>query len=342
MKSIALVNSDKYFDNDFIFQKVDENNLLFPFYMLKTALLDANVSIHTSDLLPIKDAHLVIYNEVPKKLFLKKRDLPLDKDINKSILMLLECQVIRPDNYDLKLHKFFNKILTWDDSLVASDSSKYIKSNFVQSLYSADIKSFDERTNFCVCISGNKKVSDPNELYSERKKVIKWFEKYEIQSFGLYGRGWGHFKVSSSSSYSFLNRIFSYFPPVKNLRKSWRGGVENKQEVLSIAKFNLCFENAYGYEGYITEKIFDTFKAGAVPIYWGASNISHHIPSNCYIDFRDFKNIDECFQYMKSISSDEFANYQRSIKEFMSSDLSKPFAIDAFINNIKRLLRDQK
>ena len=40
--------------------------------------------------------------------------------------------------------------------------------------------------------------------------------------------------------------------------------------------------------GYMTEKIWDSFKAKTVPVYWGASNIEEYVPKNCFIDYRDF------------------------------------------------------
>ena len=36
--------------------------------------------------------------------------------------------------------------------------------------------------------------------------------------------------------------------------------------------------------GYVTEKIFDAFKAGCVPVYWGAENITKYVPAECFID----------------------------------------------------------
>ncbi len=44
--------------------------------------------------------------------------------------------------------------------------------------------------------------------------------------------------------------------------------VKDKQKWLEQYKFNLCFENS-SYPGYLTEKLFDAFSAGCIPIYWG-------------------------------------------------------------------------
>lgn len=54
-------------------------------------------------------------------------------------------------------------------------------------------------------------------------------------------------------------------------------------EVLSNYKFVLCFENSYT-NGYITEKIFNCFFAGIIPLYLGAPDITKYINPNCFVD----------------------------------------------------------
>ena len=48
--------------------------------------------------------------------------------------------------------------------------------------------------------------------------------------------------------------------------------VEDKHKWLQNYKFNLCFENS-SYPGYLTEKLFDAYNAGCVPIYWGDTSL---------------------------------------------------------------------
>ena len=45
--------------------------------------------------------------------------------------------------------------------------------------------------------------------------------------------------------------------------------VRHKSETMKNYKYALCFENSY-HPGYITEKIFDAFSAGTIPLYWGS------------------------------------------------------------------------
>lgn len=48
--------------------------------------------------------------------------------------------------------------------------------------------------------------------------------------------------------------------------------VEDKHKWLQNYKFNLCFENS-SYPGYLTEKLFDAYNAGCIPIYWGDTSL---------------------------------------------------------------------
>lgn len=333
MISISVVNSDKVFDGNYMFSQADENHLLFPLYYLKKELKKRSVEIHTSDILSKDKADYILYNEYPKNNLSGILDLPRASEKNRSFLLSLECPIIRPENYKLKHHSNFKKVLTWHDGLVALNGGKYIKSNFCNNLREVNTSN-SQRSEFLVCIAGNKKIDAVEELYSERLKVIKWFECSGNPDFDLYGNGWGSRKVSSNRWYRPLNRIFSYLPDNRKIHSSWKGRAENKIEVLSKYKFNLCFENAKSYPGYITEKIFDSFFAGTVPVYWGASNIENYIPSDCYIDFRAFNSISDCYEFLKTVSDDQIVIYQQSMQRFLESEKSYQFSLKCFVNTI--------
>lgn len=51
----------------------------------------------------------------------------------------------------------------------------------------------------------------------------------------------------------------------------WREFHQNKNAYLQSFKFNICPENS-NRKGYVTEKLFEAFQAGAIPIYWGSNN----------------------------------------------------------------------
>lgn len=51
----------------------------------------------------------------------------------------------------------------------------------------------------------------------------------------------------------------------------WKEYNNSKQAYLRNFKFNICPENS-NRTGYVTEKLFEAFRSGVVPIYWGSDN----------------------------------------------------------------------
>lgn len=74
-------------------------------------------------------------------------------------------------------------------------------------------------------------------------------------------------------------------------------------------KFCFAIENTYK-SGYLTEKIMNVFQSGSVPIYWGCSDTAKKIfNSKCFIDMKDFENVDKCIEYVKNMSNDEYNKF---------------------------------
>ena len=106
-------------------------------------------------------------------------------------------------------------------------------------------------------------------------------------------------------------------------------------------KFAICYENIKDQNGYITEKIFDCFFAGCVPIYWGAKNITDHIPENCFIDKRKFHTYEELYRYINSMDDITYLSYLDNIEEFLKSSESDPFKAEVFAQTIvTEILKD--
>jgi hypothetical protein len=99
-----------------------------------------------------------------------------------KILILEECEVIRPDLWEQKLWENFDHILTWKDSLV--DNVKFYKVNFAETQIPETGSLFGNRK-FSTMISSNKIVAHPLELYSERRAIINWYTKKYPNLFDL-------------------------------------------------------------------------------------------------------------------------------------------------------------
>jgi hypothetical protein len=143
------------------------------------------------------------------------------------------------------------------------------------------------------------------ELYSLRRKAICYFSQFD--DFKLYGRGWDK-KLFGISNYEFNAALSVY-----------KGSVDDKIRTLSNFKFSICFENAT-FGGYITEKIFDCFYAGCIPVYFGAIDVDQFIPKTCFIDFRDFNGFADLNSFLREIDESKFIEYQNSIQDFLDSD----------------------
>ena len=124
-------------------------------------------------------------------------------------------------------------------------------------------------------------------------------------------------------------QLFGYRP-----FPSWKGEVANKSSVLLRAKFAYCYENIYGLTGYVTEKIFDSLMNGCVPVYWGADDIASRIPSDCFIDRRDFRDTAAVHAHLLSMSANDHARKQQAIREFLGSESAEKYSSEYFVRTI--------
>ncbi|PJB52716.1 MAG: hypothetical protein CO099_11135 [Bdellovibrio sp. CG_4_9_14_3_um_filter_39_7] len=325
MRKISFVVGKDYQANkifDLTNMSLNRDNCLKPFFLLKEEFKKKGYDLITSDLLSTDDADLVLYNEMPK---------PFPSQIvkEKSYLMLFETELIRPDNWLLPQHQKFKKIFTWHDKFV--DEKTYFKFNFPNDIQTTPPGKF-LRNKLLTSISGNKTSHHPLELYSKRLETIKWLEKFHPESFDYFGMGWNYrFDLWWQKVFRKL-RVLKFFPVNRSI--SYKGIVNEKLTVLRNYKFALCYENGRDIDGYITEKIWDCFFAGTIPIYWGAGNISKYIPENCYIDRTKFKNHEELYQYLILMTDQEIFEYQTRIEDFLKSGRANPFSNEFFASTI--------
>ena len=335
MKKACIVIS-KYLQNNAIFDsssKLNRDNIFNKYIELKKEFKIYGYDLSTNDINTVKESEFIFYFDMPKLL-------PSNSDIKKSFLILVESELIRADNYNLKKHKYFNKIFTWHDKLV--DNKKYFKLNFSHLFPKTINKDISKKEKLCTLISGNKLVKHPLELYSKRIEAVRWFEEYHPNDFDLYGMGWDKYRFNGSKIVRALNRV-PYLPTVfqkitNQSYPSYRGSVNNKKETLEKYKFSICYENAKDIPGYITEKIFDSFFAGCVPIYWGAENIKDYIPKECFIDMHYFKSYEELYEFIQSISNKQYMIYLDSIEKYLQSEQSYQFQGKGFAKKIMNVV----
>jgi hypothetical protein len=333
---IGFYSYYKNYNNNRLFNKKKDtftpSSLVPSFSFLKELLEKQGHRVSTIDLDNVRNFDSVVFLEFPgsKNTYFKQV-----KDSSKDLyLIAYESPVIKPDNLDTENLKYFKKVFTWADDLV--DNKKYFKINYNYQI-PKDIHFLDKKEKLCVIISSNKSAKHPKELYSERIKAIRWFENNHPEGFDLYGLDWDRYnfqgdflgiKLARLNRLKFLTKLLGTYYP------SYRGTVKSKEEIYEKYKFSICYENVEGFNGYITEKIFDCFFGGCVPIYLGAPNITQHIPLDTFIDKRNFKSYEELYDYLKNMPDAEYQNYLSAIKKFLKSDKFYPFTIDYFIKLI--------
>lgn len=285
--------------------------------------------INTIDMDNVENFDAILFMDFPtfKNKYFKQL---VNNKFKNLYLLLWESEVVRQDNWDIENHKYFKKIFTWNDEFV--DNKKYFKINFSSKIPTNLNFDLDKKKKFCTMIAGHKFKSHPLELYTERTKAIRWFEQNHPEDFDLYGIGWDRYffkdALSKLNKLKFLAKLFKPKYP------QYKGSVKSKKETYKEYKFSICYENVRDIPGYITEKIFDCFFAGCVPVYLGAPNITEHIPQDTFIDKRNFNTYDELYSYLKDMPEQEYIGYLNAIKNFIKSDKIYPFSAECFAEKI--------
>ena len=304
----------------------NRDNCNYCFFDLKRAFQRIGFDLSTQDI------NTCLESEISIQLGM---DLNCCPGNGKKYLILLESPHVDTRMFNQDLHSSFDKIFTWNDRLV--DNQKYFKINYSFQFPEKISKKWDKK--LCCMIAGNKTSKHPMELYSERIRTIEWFEKNRPDDFDLYGTQWDEFYFGRSIFGRAFNKLSGFR---KTKFSSYRGKVSSKVETLQKYRFSICYENIKGQKGYITEKLFDCFFAGCVPIYWGAENVLDHIPKECFIDRRNFNNHEEMYLFIKDMDRESYYEYLNAIEIFLSSVRSRQFRAENFSDVILREVFDSQ
>lgn len=302
------------------------DGLFTPHFELRKRLLQLGIEINTPDVNAGRPIGFELHFD----------GRPLPKSDIRRYLIAVESPYHNKLNVDIDYLRNFFRVFSWNDIIQGLPGSVgiFIPNNIV----AREFRGFAGRDIFSCLISSNKVapwVGD-DDLYVERVRVIRWYESNAPAMFGLYGWGWG------KPSHVFTRRE-KIFRRIERLRTQlfghrpfpgWKGTVEFKSDVLSRAKFYYCYENVKNLPGYITEKIFDCFLSGCVPIYWGANNVQEYIPSNCFIDRRLFGSTAEVHDYLLGITPEQYRQFQINISNFLRSEKAYLFSVDNYVAKI--------
>ena len=250
---------------------------------------------------------------------------------------LYEDPLVRPLNVDRAQLARYRKVFAWNEDLI--DDQHVLRLDYPHALDVHDVPGWDDRPLFCVLVASNKALRYPSAraLHGLRVDVIRHFEAHAPELFTLYGHGWDIPPVQPGAWGRIAKRLNEWrrrWRPEFKPFPSYQGKVRRKADVLERARFCICYENSRGSPGYVTEKIFDCFVSGCVPVYIGTPHAEPAIPAACFIDGERFASPAELLAFLRSTSPAQFADYQRAMRRFLASPASQRFSNAHFCQRI--------
>lgn len=332
--------------------KYGGDNLMAPWIALRDHFAARGIPVHTADRLPR-------YDDGVRKLYFavstlqRYRELARRPDVLLSTYIAMECPVVEPGPYrELpRARPYFRRVLTWSDpeSLLPFtgqrvDCERFMWPQSFDRVHEDIWRNRDRR--FLVMINANKLPRLYwQELYTARLRAVEFFQRYD--EIDLYGPNWDRMPNRVGRSwlpprFSRAYRVFWEFrqrnwpdPLYLAASRAHKGRAESKSETLGRYTFALCFENMV-LKGWMTEKIFDCFFAGTVPVYWGAPDVLDWVPRECFIDMRDFRDFAHLRDHLHGLSPTAIENYREAAREYLRSTRFDPFRIGTWVERLRR------
>jgi hypothetical protein len=171
----------------------------------------------------------------------------------------------------------------------------------------------------------NKSSNVYGELYSLRREIIRYYEQRSDGLLDLYGYGWNDNK--------------SHIPFFTNL---YKGISPDKKETFSEYYFAFCIDNCT-VPGYITYDPLIAMATGTVPIYIPMADSTKYIPEDTFINFSEFKNLDELVTYLQTIvNTGKYEGYRERGWAFLNSKKYYPFTIHRFCEDMNKAIEFAK
>jgi hypothetical protein len=167
------------------------------------------------------------------------------------------------------------------------------------------------------------------DLYGERRAIAREADKYLPGFLDVFGAGWNGEQISWCPLYP--NRPY----------RCWRGNTTvSKHELSAEYRFVMAYENFRGRRGYISEKIFDAFQAGSVPVYLGEERIAEFVPREAFVDAQNFRTRRELLTYLQSCPEFEWREMREAGQNLLRSAAFQSFTDDAFAERMTDVLKN--
>lgn len=234
----------------------------------------------------------------------------------RAMLMLHEPPVINPWGWkNLKYYGWmFRGFLTWHTGFCAQSKRfqpYHFPCWFEQAAY-ATYRSTPKR-NLALMIHANKTSTEPGELYSLRREVIRYFEKRGDTLLDLYGYDWNN----PDAADPFFSDLY-------------QGTTDDKRETYSRYYYSFCIDNSV-VPGYVTYDPLISMATGTVPVYKPMPDSMRLIPEDTFINLDAFSSYDALTEHLQDlIASGEYEAYRDRGWAFLNSSAYAPFTTERF------------
>lgn len=237
-----------------------------------------------------------------------------------SLLIRTEPSIVLPQNFRKSTSHLFGETLTLGgDPSGGADSLPWPQ---VWPEEEQSPKEGTPRLDKIVSINGNKLSLISGELYSLRRRCLQ-----KLPDLVFFGKDWDlRFPNRLETALkSFFFTLISLKPPKLSALGSWfsrypkwGGAVADKRKVMSDYKYALVIENS---QEYMSEKLFDAFFAGCIPIYVGPLVSKYGIPKELVIQADpDLESIRSAIESARSL---DYEAWFRRVKSFLESECTR-------------------
>jgi len=279
------------------------------------------------------------HNSRSYKKFLRKGNLA-----SRTILIRTEPKSVYPTQYESRIEKLYGLVLTpggINESCLTTEfipqpyqfqnnhggpafSDPNLRLLLQQSIQCGKFSrlNWDDRSKNVVMLASNKFSPCVNSGYSIRRKIARiGADKNKLEIYGMYWKSSLFHKLHIFLAMFKFNLLSGYIPRFK-LEQFGRirsvnimGESVSKLELLDDSKFSLVVENS---DECITEKLFDAFFLGVIPIYIGPKIGELGIPEETFIQIDwDLSNFSSVFTSLNEL---DVESYLDAIGTFISSD----------------------
>ncbi|MBE9166967.1 fucosyl transferase [Pleurocapsales cyanobacterium LEGE 06147] len=326
----------------------------YPLFKWRSVAQTRGIQIDTWDMYPLSEADMIWVQDLPasqQEIINAKKQAPKVP----FVLLLYESPLNRAHFYDPRNHELFDAIVTFNHHLCNEKRYFHYYLPLGEPNFSPSFISFAKRKPL-VMINSNKyagllaqrnvgrtglPVIGPrlggwqvpwieilkqqrSDLCKRRRKIARLAEKKFPNFLDIYGVGW------QGEPISWMHKVI----PAKPFKCALGRTNLSKLETLSKYRFCLAFENITGNYGYISEKIFDCFYAGVVPVYLGDENITEYIPKEAFVDVRQFSTDLELLEYLQECPESDWKQMYISGQIYLQSKQIKIFQTDMFVSRM--------